>query len=181
MPTISLPGVCVPFSTPACGTKRLAVRMAAGRGLEGGWQAAAGSQAVVTKPGDEGETAGRRTRSKAVGKCPAPPDWGAWVFSGPRSSRRTGSGTLRVKAAGPGPEPEPEMEPEPERRVGRAPGSRAPHQFSGRRLRQRGKNIERLEPRYAPPGKYSTPAPGDGTRHKLLAFVRWYSNSLVLA
>ena len=41
------------------------------------------------------------------------------------------------------------MEPEPERRVGCAPGSRAPHQFSGRRLRQRGKNIERLEPRYA--------------------------------
>ena len=41
------------------------------------------------------------------------------------------------------------MEPEPERRVVRAPGSRAPHQFSGRRLRQRGKNIERLEPRYA--------------------------------
>ena len=53
VPTISLPGVCVPFSTPACGTKRLAGRMAAGRGLEGGWQAAAGSQAVVTKPGDK--------------------------------------------------------------------------------------------------------------------------------
>ena len=62
VPTISLPGVCVPFSTPACGTKRLAVRMAAGRDLEDGWQAAAGSQAVVIKPGDENRVRGENRR-----------------------------------------------------------------------------------------------------------------------
>ena len=55
------------------------------------------------------------------------------------------------------------MEPEPERRVVRAPGSRAPHQFSGRRLRQRGKNIERLEPRYAAGIVYCVPFAGRGT------------------
>ena len=55
------------------------------------------------------------------------------------------------------------MEPEPERRVVRAPGSRAPHQFSGRRLRQRGKNIERLEPRYAAGLVYCIPFAGRGT------------------
>ena len=49
----------------------------------------------------------------------------------------------------PVPEPEPEMEPEPERRVARAPGSWAPRNFSGRRLRQRAQNIVRLERRYA--------------------------------
>eukprot|EP01045_Picozoa_sp_COSAG04_P013945 COSAG04_NODE_1017_length_8747_cov_9.470282_5_plen_93_part_00 len=54
------------------------------------------------------------------------------------------------------------MEPEPERRVVRAPGSRAPHQFSGRRLRQRGKNIERLEPRYAAGIVYCIPFAGSG-------------------
>ena len=50
----------------------------------------------------------------------------------------------------PGPGPEPEMEPEPERRIIRAPGSRAPHHFSGRRLRQRGEFFALLEPRYLP-------------------------------
>ena len=69
VPTISLPGVCVPFFTPACGTKRLAVRMAAGRDLEGGWQAAAGSQAVVTKPGDENRVRGENRRWSTSDKC----------------------------------------------------------------------------------------------------------------
>ena len=56
---------------PRLRTKRLAVRMAAGRDLEGGWQAAAGSQAVVTKPGDENRVRGenRRWATEKVTKC----------------------------------------------------------------------------------------------------------------
>ena len=34
-------------------SKAVSRRMAAARNVEGGWQAAAGSQAVVTKPGDK--------------------------------------------------------------------------------------------------------------------------------
>ena len=66
------------------------------------------------------------------------------------------------------------MEPEPERRVVRAPGSRAPRQFSGERLRQRGKNIERLEPRYAAEteGKYSIVPLGGRDATQSITFFR---------
>ena len=55
------------------------------------------------------------------------------------------------------------MEPEPERRIIRAPGSRAPHHFSGRRLRQRGEFFALLEPRYAARSRYGTYRPPRGT------------------
>ena len=52
-------------------SKAVSRRMAAARNVEGGWQAAAGSQAVVTKPGHENRVRGenRRWSTEKVTKC----------------------------------------------------------------------------------------------------------------
>ena len=52
-------------------SKAVSRRMTAARNVEGGWQAAACSQAVVTKPGDENRVRGenRRWATEKVTKC----------------------------------------------------------------------------------------------------------------
>ena len=64
------------------------------------------------------------------------------------------------------------MEPEPERRIIRAPGSRAPHHFSGRRLRQRGEFFALLEPRYARSSSTIVWHLGDATQSITLLLAR---------